>query len=335
MQHTIEYHEIPDGFMIPGPHGQTPEESAHGGTRSSVYLVVSRGEACLIDTGYGAGMAQGIQDLVRRAGCRVTSIVLTHDHYDHVANAARLARRFGSKVHAHARDLPLIRDPLMLFKDKLMVATYGASYRQAVEDLDWGAPEFLEHERRLARHFAFPQAVDVALEDRSTIPVGEITLEVLHTPGHSPGSITLYSPLTRSAYAGDLLFWINPARPAPIGNVADLQRSLRRVAELDIAYLGWGHYEGIRGKQEADRFLKDLMGRVTGLEGRILAALPGARGLRIEELAEALFPILPRDNYHPIPELSLQAYQRKLLDEGKVRREPGGGAVRWTRAPQQ
>lgn len=332
MQHIIEYHEIPDGFMIPGPHGQTPEESTHGGTRSSVYLLVSRGEACLIDTGYGAGMAQGIQDLVRRVGCRVPAIVLTHDHYDHVANAARLARRFGSKVYAHARDLPLIRDPLMLFKDKRMLSTYGATYRQAMEDLEWGPPEVMEHERRLTRHFAFPQAVDEALEDRYTIPVGEIVLEVLHTPGHSPGGITLYNPLTQSAFVGDLVFWINPARPFPVGNVADLQRSLRRVAELDIAYLGWGHYEGIRGKKEADRFLKDLIGRVAGLEQQILAALPAARGLRIEELAEGLFPILPRDNYHPIPELSLQAYLRKLLDEGMVRREAGGGAVRWLRA---
>ncbi len=321
MQHTFEYHEIPDGFMIPGPHAQTPEESTHGGTRSSVYLVVSRGEACLIDAGFGAAMAQAVQDLVQRVGCRVTAIVLTHDHYDHVANAGRLARRFGSRVYAHVRDVPLIRDPLMLFKDKPMAATYGATYRQV-----------MEHERRLSRHFAFPQTVDVALEDRYAIPVGEITLEVLHTPGHSPGSITLYNPLMRSAFVGDLVFWINPARPFPIGNVADLQRSLRRVAELDIAYLGWGHYEGIRGKKDVGGFLKDIIGRVQGLEPQILAALPRSRGLRIEELAERLFPILPRDNYQPIPELSLQAYLRKLLEEGKVQREAGGGAVRWLHA---
>src|SRR5574341_1189984 len=248
MQREIEYHEIPDGFMMPGPHGQTPEESAHGATRSSVYLVVNRGEACLIDTGLGAAGAQATQDLVQRLGCRVPAIVLTHDHYDHVANAGRLARRFGSKVHAHARDIPLIRDPLILFKDKAMAAAYGATYRQAAADLEWGTSQLMEHERRLAAHFAFPQAVDVGLEAGQTVPVGEIALEVLHTPGHSPGSITLYNPLTQSAYVGDLLFWINPARPSPIGNAGDLQRSLRRIAELDISYLGWGHYEGIRGR---------------------------------------------------------------------------------------
>ena len=332
MQPTLEYHEIPDGLMIPGPHGQTPEESEHGGTRSSVYLVVNRREACLIDTGFGAGMAQAIQDLVQRVGCRVTAIVLTHDHCDHVANAGRLARRFGSTVYAHARDLPLIRDPLLLFNDRLMMGTFGVTYRQAAEDLEWGVPELMEHQRRLARHFAFPQAVDQALEDRYAVPVGEIGLEVLHTPGHSPGSISLYNPLTQSAYVGDLLFWINPARPFPIGNAADLQHSLRRVAGLDVTYLGWGHYEGIRGKQEVDRALKGAIARAEGLEGQILGALPAARGLRIEELAEALFPTLPRDNYHPIPEFSLQAYLRKLFDEGKVQREGGGGAVRWLRA---
>lgn len=331
MQRSVEYHEIPDGFMIPGPHGQTPEESIRGGTRSSIYLIVSRGEACLIDTGIGATLAQGIQDLVRRAGCRVPAIVLTHDHYDHVANAGRLARRFGSKVYAHPHDLPLIRDPLLLFKDKLMTRAYGATYRQAMEDLEWGTPETMDHERQLSRHFAFPQAVDATVEDRSSLSVGEITLDVLHTPGHSPGSITLYNPLTQSAYVGDLVFWINPARPFPIGNVADLQRSLRRVAELDIKYLGWGHYEGIWGKNEVQRYLAEVIGRAEGLEGKILAALPTARGLRIEELVESLFTILPRDNYHPIPEFSLEAYLRKLLAEGKVQRDAGGGAVRWLR----
>ena len=247
-----------------------------------------------------------------------------------MANAGRLARLFGSKVVAHSRDVPLIRNPLMLFNDKLMPAAYGASYRQATEDLEWGTPDLMEHERRLAAHFAFPQAVDAALQDGQTIPVGEITLEVLHTPGHSPGSITLYNPLSRSAYVGDLLFWINPARPSPIGNAADLQRSLRRVADLDIAYLGWGHYEGIWGKAEVERYLKDAIGRADGLEQQILAALPRGGGLRIGELVESPFPILPRDNYHPIPEFSLQAYLRKLLAEGKVQRE-AGGAVRWLR----
>src|SRR3990170_4792374 len=182
MQREIEYYEIPGGFMMPGPHGQTAEESVHGGTRASVYLVVNRGEVCLIDTGIGAADAQ------------------------------------------------------------------------AIEDLEWGTPQLMEHERRLGTHFAFPQTVDEALEDGSTIPVGEITLEVLHTPGHSPGSISLYNPLTQSAYVGDLPFWINPARPSPIGNAADLQRSLRRVAKLDVKYLGWGHYQGIWGRNEVRRF---------------------------------------------------------------------------------
>jgi glyoxylase-like metal-dependent hydrolase (beta-lactamase superfamily II) len=219
----------------------------------------------------------------------------------------------------------------MVFNDKRMMTTYGAVYRQAAEDLEWGTPELMEYERRLAAHFAFPQAVDAALEDGRTIPVGEISVEVLHTPGHSPGSITLYNPLSRSAYMGDLLFWINPARPCPIGDAADLQRSLRRVGELDIAYLGWGHYEGIWGKSEVDRCLKDAIARAEGLEQQILAALPRGQGARIRELVECLFPSLPRDNYHPIPEFSLQAYLRKLHAEGKVHREPGG-AVRWLRS---
>jgi glyoxylase-like metal-dependent hydrolase (beta-lactamase superfamily II) len=329
MKREIEYHEVPDGFMIPGPHGQTTEESTHGGTRSSIYLVVSRGEACLIDTGLGAAGVQAVQDLVQRVGCRVPTIVLTHDHYDHVANAGPLARTFGSKVYAHSLDAPLIRDPLLLFKDKVMAATYGISFRQAAEDLEWGTPELLEHQRHLTAHYAFPQSVDGWLAHGQTIRVGDVALEVLHTPGHSPGSISLYSPLTESAYVGDLTFWINPARPFPIGNAADLQRSLRRVAELEIRYLGWGHYEGIWGKAEVAGYLREAIARAEGLEQQILASLPRTGGLRIEELSDHLFPVLPRDNYHPIPEFSLQAYLRKLLAEGKVQREPGGGAVRW------
>ncbi len=122
----------------------------------------------------------------------------------------------------------------------------------------------------------------------------------------------------------------NPARPWPIGNAADVQQSHRRVAELDLAHLGCGHYQGIWGKVEVDRYLKDAVACAEGLEQQILAALPRAGGLQISELAEILFPILPRHNYHPILELSLQACLRKLLAEGKVLRE-AGGAVRWLR----
>ena len=98
--------------------------------------------------------------------------------------------------------------------------------------------------------------VDVYLEEGDLV-LGEenqLTLSILHSPGHSPGHITIYWPEQKVLIAGDVIFYQSTGRvDLPGGNAKALKQSIQRVSELDIEYLLCGHPYGhpgiIKGKE--------------------------------------------------------------------------------------
>jgi hydroxyacylglutathione hydrolase len=131
------------------------------------------GEAAVVDPG---GDLDRIEAAIAARGVRVTRILLTHAHIDHAGGTAELARRLAVPVVGPQR-----------------------------EDSFWiqALPE-------QSRMFGFPPAEafepDRWLEDGDTVPVGELTLQVRHCPGHTPGHVVFYSPEARLAVVGDVLF---------------------------------------------------------------------------------------------------------------------------------
>jgi glyoxylase-like metal-dependent hydrolase (beta-lactamase superfamily II) len=84
---------------------------------------------------------------------------------------------------------------------------------------------------------------------------GETKLDIIHSPGHSPGHITIYWPLEKVLIAGDVIFYGSTGRvDLPGGNPAQLKQSIERISELEIEYLLCGHPYGhpglLEGKQE-------------------------------------------------------------------------------------
>lgn len=115
--------------------------------------------------------------LVQRAGelgLKVEMILLTHSHWDHIANAAELKRRLDVPVYIHAKDAPNLLVP---GSDRLPMI-------RAVEGVK-------------ADHF---------FKDGERLKVGELEIEVLHTPGHSPGCVCFYLPKEGVLISGDTLF---------------------------------------------------------------------------------------------------------------------------------
>jgi hydroxyacylglutathione hydrolase len=91
--------------------------------------------------------------------------------------------------------------------------------------------------------------VDFFLEE-GELRVGSKTLQVLHTPGHSPGSISLYWPEKKALFTGDVVFYMGVGRtdfPGGDGNL--LRESVERLASLDAEWLLSGHGEVIKGKR--------------------------------------------------------------------------------------
>jgi len=83
---------------------------------------------------------------------------------------------------------------------------------------------------------------------------GNIELKVIHTPGHSPGSICLYWPSHKALFAGDVIFEQGVGRTdLPGGNGDQLKKSIGRLSSLNIELLLPGHGNIIRGQEEIGR----------------------------------------------------------------------------------
>ncbi len=153
-------------------------------------------------------------------------ILLTHGHIDHTNAAAELKSHFGCTVICH--DL-----------DKEMVASRGPAI--------WG----------LERH---PCKVDTTVEDGDVINIGGVGFGVIHTPGHTRGSVCF--TLDRLLFSGDTLFKGSIGRTdLPGGSEEDILSSLReRIALLDpgvVVYPGHGPPTTIGYERIHNPFLAD------------------------------------------------------------------------------
>jgi hydroxyacylglutathione hydrolase len=129
--------------------------------------------AVVIDPG---GDLPEVERAITRAGVSVDKIWLTHGHVDHVAGASDLKTNLKVSIEGpHKDDLFLLQH----------VAETGRSYGM------WNASNVTP---------------DRWLEEGDQVRIGELTFDVLHCPGHSPGSIVYFNPVQRLAIVGDVLF---------------------------------------------------------------------------------------------------------------------------------
>ncbi len=154
-------------------------------------------------------------------------IVLTHGHPDHTGALRKVVATTGAPVHIHPADAPLLRHT-------------------------W--PEYF-----VAEPPAGPGTVIREVRDGDVLKVGEADLRVLHTPGHSPGSLVLYGE--EVAFTGDTLFAGAVGRTdLPGGAEADLAASLQRlVTELSpitLIYPGHGASSLLTQELQTNAWLK-------------------------------------------------------------------------------
>ncbi|OPY93517.1 MAG: putative metallo-hydrolase [Syntrophaceae bacterium PtaU1.Bin231] len=103
--------------------------------------------------------------------------------------------------------------------------------------------------------------VDVQLElEAGDAAFGEETLQILHAPGHSPGSIALYDPKRKALFCGDVIFDRNVGRTDFPGGDADLlKESIRRLARLDVEILLPGHMGIVEGRDSVGENFRLVM----------------------------------------------------------------------------
>ncbi len=141
---------------------------------------------------------------IGRLGAGLDFLVNTHCHYDHIGGDLQVMDSFNPRVCVHELD-----------------ALFMESGDGGVILSDWFGG-------RLSG-----VKVDVRLVDGQVIDLGGIKLEVIHTPGHTQGSICLYEPESKSLFSGDTVFSDGVGRTdLPGGSWEDLRKSLERLLEL-------------------------------------------------------------------------------------------------------
>ena len=164
----------------------------------------------LIDTGF-PGQIEELCEAMAQVGVsfdELKVIILTHQDIDHIGNLPELLQAGGSniKVYAHDLDKPYIQGDLSLLKDG------------HIENPPKGT-------------------VDASLEDGQELPYcGGI--RIIHTPGHTPGHISLYLKQSKTLIAGDSMYSVDGIiagiHVPTVLNINEAQLSLKKYLELDI-----------------------------------------------------------------------------------------------------
>lgn len=310
--------------MIYGPHAQTAEENRGESTISSIYLIERDKNLCIIDTGRFKYRYNILKKIIEKNNYNLKYIILTHDHYDHIGNANILKKEFGGTIYAHKLDKYLIENPLNIYNNEKIEHIYGYSIYASWKDIGFSIEDINNMKKLTKIYFYESTNVDVYIEEDTEIGLSGLKIHLLHTPGHSPGSISVHVEETGSIYTGDLTFWINPCRPYPVGNIDSCLESLSRIQKMDIKYCGPGHYLGISSPKN---WLKSLLQKYERMESDILKCTSEKK--KISEIRKIIFRKDPFDSFFPIPENSIQANLISLMQRNKVVRISEDDCIYW------
>ncbi|MFC1932646.1 MBL fold metallo-hydrolase [Chloroflexota bacterium] len=202
------------------------------------YLVRGDNEYLLIDPGINTDEAfdtlkRGLSE-IGIAIKAITRIIATHAHGDHYGLAERMKQLSQARILLHDKDRNLM-NPWGLTMDELMrhIVEWFQSNGVPASEASL-PPEDTRNSRRPP-----PTSPDVILHGGETISTGIFNLQVIWTPGHSPGHICLYEPNHKILFAGDhILPVITPNislyPQSPANPLGDFLNSLNRVKQLDV-----------------------------------------------------------------------------------------------------
>ncbi len=197
---------------------------------SNIYIIDGK-KPSIIDTGtsiHSKKVIDEIKEFIEPK--KIKQIILTHEHFDHTGGINKLKKNTSEK-------------------------TKVISHSKAAEKIEKGESNFA---RMLGLEMQSAK-VDHKIEDEDRVQIGDEKWLVLHTPGHSPGSISFYEKNSKSLISGDTIFAYGSfgRYDLPGGNPNLLKKSIIRLSRLDVENLYPGHETIIEGG--ANRHIKKTL----------------------------------------------------------------------------
>jgi glyoxylase-like metal-dependent hydrolase (beta-lactamase superfamily II) len=281
----------------------------------------------IIDT--GPRMDEAITALragLNNLGCRISDvkrIVISHAHVDHFGLARLIQEESGATVLVHAWDAAAVTGLGDYAAEEALLAAAGVP-PEALNRMQEGYAEFVEYGAPVEAG-----RIEV-LKDEDDIEFEHESLTVIHTPGHTPGSICLLRKSNRLMFSADTVLKnitpnpvlnpdpIDPKRRFP--SLGEYLVSLARIKSLAPTLLRGGHGDDVIDYEE---YFTRLY-RFTRLrQSRLLSLLPG-EGATAWEAASRLFPNV-RGHHRFLALSETVAHLDFAVEEGKLQIERGEG----------
>ena len=212
------------------------EATSLGPFETNAYLITSDAsqECIVVDAPQGA--AETLLPLIKQRVLKLTHLLLTHGHWDHMCEAHAFAAA-GAQILAHRADRELIEN-IEAYKDRYLSMLPGLTEAdfQSVKVTTW-------------------------LEEGSTFVAAGKSFETRHVPGHCPGSLLFYCASDQSAFCGDAIFRGSVGRTdLPNGNWNELLTSIRtRIYTLPdetVLYPGHGGRTTVGHEKQTNPYAK-------------------------------------------------------------------------------
>jgi len=186
------------------------------GMKSHLYLIHDQNEAALIDA-HIASMAEQVIEKIQQVTplSQLKTVILTHGHMDHMGASSLIKEKTGASIAIHIADAQYIEEPWTQFLT--LYEAFGVTKQNYEEFQSMSGGK--------------PVKVTRPLHHGDTLKVGSIELQIHHTPGHSPGSICILEPKSRTLFTGDALIpseWY----PTTLGVFQDATKYIQSLTRL-------------------------------------------------------------------------------------------------------
>ncbi len=202
-----------------------------GPLETNAYLLIADRRALLIDAPPDSCLP--VLDQLEHRKARLERIIITHTHWDHIVDAAKLRRETGAPIVAHPLAVSRLEQPRSLLGE---------------------LPFAIE-----------PAPPDELVQDGDTLDFTPLRFRIIHTPGHTPEQISLYEPARGWLFGGDTLFPGGYGRvDLPGSSMDETIRTLRRLLELPddvVVFPGHGPTTTI-GRERS--WIEQLVGATRG-----------------------------------------------------------------------